>query len=210
MKHLIIIGAGGYGREMYGAALGAVGYGTEFDVRGYLDANPDALADFVGYPPILGAPETYTPQADDVFITALGNIKSRRKCVALIEARGGKFISVIHRSAFLGPNVVVGEGSFIAHNVVLTADVRIGRHATVFHNTSVGHDSTLDDFAHVYAQCSIGGSVRIEAGASVYPGAVIVPRRTIGANAVVGAGSTVILNVDAGVSVIGVPAKPIK
>jgi len=210
MKHLLIIGAGGYGREMYGAALGAVGYGTEFDIRGYLDGRSDALAGFAGYPPVLGAPETYEPQPDDVFITALGNIESRRRCVALIEARGGTFISIIHKSAFLGPNVTVGAGTFIAHNVVLTADIRVGRHAAVFHNTSIGHDSVLEDFTHVYAQCSIGGAVQIEEGASVYPGSVVVPRRTIGAKAVVGAGSTVILNVSAGVSVIGVPAKPIK
>jgi len=210
MKHLIIIGAGGYGREMYGAALGALGHGTEFDVRGYLDGRADALAGSVGYPPVLGAPETYEPQADDVFITALGNIDSRRRCASLIGAHGGRFISIVHRSAFLGPNVTVGEGSFIAPNVVLTADVRVGCHVAVFHNTSIGHDSVLDDFTHVYAQCSIGGSVRIEEGASVYPGSVVVPRRTIGANAVVGAGSTVILNVKPGVTVIGVPAKPIK
>jgi len=210
MKHLIIVGAGGYGREMYGAALGAVGYGTEFDVRGYLDGKPDALDGFSGYPPVIGAPETYVPQADDVFITALGNIESRRRCVQLIEAQSGKFISLVHRSAFLGPNVTVGAGSFISHNVVLTADVRVGRHAAVFHNTSIGHDSVLEDFTHVYAQCSIGGSVRIEEGASVYPGSVVVPRRTVGTNAVVGAGSTVILNVKPGSSVFGSPARPIR
>jgi len=210
MKHLIIIGAGGYGREMYGAALGAVGYGTAFDVRGYLDGRAEALDGFTGYPPILGTPEAYEPEPDDVFITALGSIESRRRCVTTVESRGGKFVSIIHRSAFLGPNVTVGAGSFIAPNVVLTADVHVGRHVAVFHNTSIGHDSELEDFTHVYAQCSIGGSVRIEEGASVYPGSVVVPRRTVGANAVVGAGSTVILNVRPGVSVFGSPAKPIR
>ena len=58
MKHLVIIGAGGYGREMYGAALGAVGYATAFDVKGYLDARADALEGFAGYPPVIGSPET--------------------------------------------------------------------------------------------------------------------------------------------------------
>ncbi len=209
MKHLIIIGAGGYGREMYGAALGAIGYGTEFDVRGYLDARADALNGFKGYPPILGAPDTYTIHEDDVFITALGDLESRRRCVQALEARGATFLSIIHRTAFLGPNVTVGVGSFIAPNVVLTADIQVGHHAAVFHNTSIGHDSVLADYTHVYAQCSLGGSVKIEEGASVYPGAVIVPRRTIGAGSVVGAGSTVILNVRPGISVFGTPAKPI-
>lgn len=210
MKHLVIIGAGGYGREMYGAALGAVGYATAFDVKGYLDARADALEGFAGYPPVIGSPETYVPEPDDVFISALGGIDSRRRCVRLVSDRGGKFVSVIHRTAFLGPNVTVGEGSFIAPNVVLTADVRVGDHVSVFHNTSIGHDTVLADFSHVYALCSLGGSVRIGNGAIVYPGSVVVPRRTIGDGAVVGAGSTVILNVRPGTTVFGSPAAPVK
>ena len=210
MKHLVIIGAGGYGREMYGAALGSVGYGTAFDVRGYLDARADALDGFAGYPPVIGDPSTYVPDVDDVFITALGDVASRRRCVQQVIEHGGSFVSLVHRTAFLGPNVTVGDGSFIAPNVVLTADVRIGRHVAVFHNTSIGHDTSLEDFSHVYAQCSIGGSVRVGNGAVVYPGSVVTPRRTVGEGAVVGAGSTVILNVKPGVTVFGSPAKPVK
>ena len=210
MKHLVIIGAGGFGREMFGAAREAVGYGTAFDIRGFLDAHADALDGFAGYPPVIGAPETYVPQPDDVFITALGNLDSRRRCADFIESRGGRFASVIHRTAILGPNVTVGDGSFIAPNVVLTADVRIGRHVAVFHNTSIGHDTSLEDFSHVYAQCSIGGEVRVGEGAVVYPGAVVTPRRTIGEESVVGAGSTVILNVKPRTTVFGSPAKPVK
>ena len=209
MKHLVIIGAGGFGREMFGTAREAVGFGAEFDIKGFLDARADALDGFSGYPPVIGSPETYVPEADDVFVTALGGIPIRRKCAQLIEARGGKFISIVHRSAFLGPNVKVGEGAFIAPNVALTADVTVGRHAAVFHMSSVGHDSVLGDYSHVYAQCSIGGSVRIGEGAAVYPGSVVVPRRTIGRDAVVGAGSTVILNVKDGVTVFGSPARPV-
>ena len=35
MKYLVIVGAGGFGREMFGAAREAVGYGTEFDIKGF-------------------------------------------------------------------------------------------------------------------------------------------------------------------------------
>ena len=210
MRHLVIIGAGGYGRETYGLAVGSVGYGIDFDVKGFLDARSDALAGFVGYPPVLGTPETYVPEADDVFITAIGNIASRRTCAESVAARGGRFIALIHRTATLGPNVAVGEGTLIAPNAFVSADARIGRHAAVFHGTSIGHDAVLEDFTHVYAQCSVGGGVRLETGACVYPGAVIVPRRTIGADAVVGAGATVILNVKRGETVFGSPARRVK
>ena len=210
MRHLLIVGAGGFGREMYGAARESVGFGTEFDIKGFLDARTDALDGFAGYPPILGDPSAYEPQPDDVFVTALGSIAARRRCAEMLEARGGVFIAVVHRSASLGPNVTVGAGTFIAHNVVLTADVTVGRHACVFHCTSIGHDTVLGDYSHVYAQCAIGGAVRIGAGAAVYPGSQVVPRRTLGAGSVVGIGSVVMLNVAPGQTVYGNPARPVE
>lgn len=209
MKHLLIVGAGGFGREMFGAAREAVGFGSEFDVLGFLDARPGALDGFAGYPPVIGDPADYVPRADEVFVTALGDIAARRRCVAALEAKGARFMAVVHRSAFLGPNVSVGAGSFIAPHAVLTADISVGRHACVFHGSSVGHDTVVGDFAHVYAQCSLGGAVKVAPGARVFPGSVVVPRRTLGADSTVGAGSVVILDVPAGTTVFGNPAAPI-
>ena len=207
MKNLVIIGAGGFGREMFSAAREALGFGERFRIKGFLDANPAALDGFSGYPAILGSPEAYAIDAEDVFVTALGSIESRRRCVGLIESRGGVFVPVIHRSASLGPNVAVGDGAFIAHNVVLTADIKVGRHACVFHGTVIGHDTVLDDYSHVYSLVSIGGGVRIGEGASVFPGAKVVPRIAIGEGAIVGIGSTVVRDVAPRITVFGSPAK---
>lgn len=210
MKNLVIIGAGGFGREMFAAALEAVGYGTGFTVAGFIDDNPAALDGFASYPPVLGSLADYEIKENDVFITAIGSVSTRRKCAAAIEARGGRFISVIHRTASVGPNVTIGEGSFLAPNTTITADVEVGRHSCVFHNSSVGHDSVLGDFTHVYAQCAIGGGVVMEEGSVVYPGSVVTPRRKIGAGAVVGALSAVFADVPAGVAVLGNPATVLK
>ena len=207
MNNLIIIGAGGFGREMFGSAREALGYGEKFRIKGFLDGNPAALEGFSGYPEIIGTPETYEIEKGDVFITALGSITSRRRCAEMIESRGGVFIPVIHRSASLGPNVAVGDGSFIAHNVVLTADVKVGRHSCVFHGTVIGHDTTLGDYSHVYSLVSIGGAVRVADGAAIFPGAKVVPRVAIGEGATVGIGSTVIRNVSPGITVFGSPAE---
>ena len=209
-KHLVIIGAGGFGREMFGAAREAVGFGTEFDIKGFLDDRIDALSGFNGYPPVLSSLAGYRPEPDDVFITALGDIATRRRCAGLIAAKGGRFISVVHRTASLGPNVTVGAGSFVAHNVVLTADVKVGRHACVFHGTVIGHDTVLGDFSHVYSLVSIGGGVSIGERASVFPGARIVPRISIGNGATVGIGSAVMRSVDPGITVFGVPAQRLR
>ncbi len=209
MKRLVIVGAGGFGREMFAAAREAIGHGEDFAVAGFLDDNPHALDGFPGYPPLLGSLSDYEFGADDVFVTAVGSIPVRRRLAAQIEKRGGAFATVVHRSAVIGPNVSIGEGSFIAPNVSITADVSIGRHVCVFHNTSIGHDTAVEDFAHIYAQCSVGGSVRIASGANIYPGSVITPRRKIGEDAVVGVLSAVFADVPPHMTVLGNPAAPL-
>ena len=147
---------------------------------------------------------------NDVFITAIGDIGARRRCVEALEERGAQFVKLVHATAVLGCNVRVEEGSFVGPYAFVSCDTHIGRHSCVFHGTSIGHDVNIGNFAHVYAQCSIGGGVNVGEGAVVYPGSVVVPRRSIGAGAVVGAGSVVFVDVDPGVTVIGNPAAPMK
>lgn len=88
MKHLVIIGARGFGREVYHSAIDSIGYGTEFDIKGYLDDKSDALSQYEGYPAIIGSVETYQPQADDVFICALGDVKWKKHYAQIIEEKG--------------------------------------------------------------------------------------------------------------------------
>ena len=210
MKRLVIVGAGGYGREMYFAAKRALGYWKEWEIAGFLDDNLAALDAYKNYPTILGKVEEYEIAADDVFITALGSLKSRRACVEALEKRGAKFISIIDRDAFIGGDVHIGDGVFIAHGAVLTAAISIGNHSCIFHNTTVGHDTQIGEFSHIYAQCAIGGNVHIGSGVSIYPGATIVPRRNSGDNAVVGINSSVIVDVLPGTTVFGSPAMELK
>ncbi len=209
MKRLLIVGAGGFGREMFAAAQGASGYGAEFVVEGFLDENPNALSAYSGYPPILCSPQEYEPKPNDVFITAVGSLSARRKLVDIIEKRGGEFVSVVHKTAFIGPNVSIAVGSFIAPGVSLTCDISVGRHSCIFHNSSVGHDTIIGDFSHIYAQCAIGGAVEIGNDVSVFPGAVVTPRRKLGDGAVIGALSAVFANVAPHTRVLGNPAAPL-
>ena len=53
MKHLIIIGAGGMGRTMYDMARESIGYGSQYDIRGFIDDNVSALDNFANYPPLI-------------------------------------------------------------------------------------------------------------------------------------------------------------
>jgi hypothetical protein len=86
MKHLIIIGAGGMGRTMYDMARESKGYGTEYDIRGFIDDNMSALDNFENYPPIIAPISGYIPNLEDIFVCSIGGL-SRRKCMEEIIAK---------------------------------------------------------------------------------------------------------------------------
>ena len=65
MKHLLIIGASLWGREVYDIAKSCIEAGADLDIKGFLDSRAEVLSNFKNYPPIIGPVETYEIQKDD-------------------------------------------------------------------------------------------------------------------------------------------------
>ena len=207
MKQLIIIGARGFGREVFSLAQRSVGFNEHFVIKGFLDSKSDALDGFDGYPPILGTVEDYNLLENDVFICALGSVKWKKHYAEIILNKGGEFINLIHKSVVINNNVNIGSGCIICEHCILSNDVLICDFVTIHSFTILGHDTFLGKYVHLGAFCFTGGFSRIDDEATVYVRATILDRLNIGIGATVGAGSLVIRNVKDGVTVIGNPAK---
>lgn len=94
MKHLIIVGAGGMGRSMYLHAQNCIGYGTIFDVKGFLEIDKNMLDNFEGYPPIIGDENTYHICKDDVFICSFGDVNLKYKVVSKLREKNAEFFTL--------------------------------------------------------------------------------------------------------------------
>lgn len=207
MKHLVIIGAGGFGREVHNMAPFCRGYGDEFEIKGFINDIPDALDGFEGYAPIIGTIKDYVPQPDDVFICAIGDIAGRKMCVSLLLSRGAEFINLIHKTAGWARNTVIGRGCILGIRVGISCDCKIGDFTVLQDECLVGHDSVIGDFCQLHPRVFIAGKVSIEDEVHVGPYALVHPGKKVGAGVTVGAGSFVIRNVKSGSTVYGNPAK---
>ena len=209
MKNLLIIGARGWGREVYDIATACIQNGSGFVVKGFLDDKADALDAYKDYPPVIGPVESYDIQKDDVFICALGDVTHKKHYVKLILDKGGEFLSLVHPTAVLGNNARIGTGCILGAFANVSSDTVIGDFVTFSIKAGMGHDSTIGDYSHIGGMCCISGFVTVGESVTMHPGSIIVPHRKIGDNAVIGTGSVVLANVKAGTTVFGNPAKKI-
>lgn len=195
MKQLIIIGARGFGREVYSLAKRAIGYNETFVIKGFLDDKRDALDSFEKYPLILASVENYKIQVNDIFICALGSVESKKYYANIILSKGGTFFSLIDKTVVLGENCQIGVGCTICAFVVISNDVKIDDFVTIHPSVIIGHDVSIGNHVHVGAYCFFGGFTVIEDEVAIYVRATIFDRVRIGKQAVIGAGVSVRKNV---------------
>mgnify|MGYP002626216124 FL=1 len=206
MKHLIIIGAGGMGRTFYDMARESIGYGSEYDIAGFIDDDLTQLDNFTNYPPIVSTISEYTPKADDLFICSIGGA-SRRKCMENIIQKGGRFLTMIHQTARIGTNVVIGEGTIVGAFTTIGADAKVGKYNMIQSYTVIGHDSSIGDFNRIDTHVTLVGGTIVENDTDIHTAAMISHNVVVETGSRVAACSFVIRKVKAGTTVMGNPAK---
>ncbi len=210
MKNLLIIGARGFGRDIFNLAIVCPGYQKEYKIKGFLDDKKNALDEYHNYPPIVDSVENYVIGVDDVFICALGDVQYKKKYIQIIKDKGGKFISLIHPAAWVDSHAKIGTGCIVLQNAVLGSGSIIGDFVLIQISTIIGHDVKVGDYSRVdcHAVCT-GGSV-LEEEVTIHTAAIINQKIRVGRGACVGAGSFVIRKVIENTTVFGNPAIRLK
>lgn len=203
-KRLIIVGAGGFGREVYGLITQQVS--SEWEVYGFLDDNPSALEAWDLPHKIIGDIAHYQPSEREVFLPAIGMPKSRLPICRALQKKGAHFINFIHPHTTIGKYNKIGNGSIIYPGTRLTSFITIGDYVNFTLNASVGHDVQLADGCSLSGHTEVNGACQLGEGVFMGSHATILPRIKIGDYAVVGAGSVVVSTIKAGMTVMGIPA----
>ena len=208
MKNLVIIGVGGFAREIFWHAQKSLGFDVDWQIKGFLDGDKKlSAAEYELLPEkLLGDADGYEICADDVFTCAVGSPKARKILAEKILARGGKFINLISEQAEIVPTARLGQGVIISPFVGVSERVSLGDFVAVNAQTIIGHDARVGNFSCIMPHVAISGKVQIGAEVFVGSGAVLLPKAKIEDGATVGAGSVVLKKVRAGKTVFGNPA----
>ena len=94
MKKLIIVGAGGFGREVFSYAQHIQAIRKEWEIAGFIDDNLEALAGYNYRPPIIGMIQDHNPKDDEIFAMGVGLPTSQKLTLANnLSEKGAKFIN---------------------------------------------------------------------------------------------------------------------
>ena len=206
MKQLLILGAGGMGKEIYYTARHSIGYGTEFVVKGFLDF-PNPEWDTNVYPPILGFEDDYEILPDDVFTCSIGDVHLKRKVCEKMKARGANFQTLIFDNVQIRENVKIGEGCIIDSFAHIGSDAVIGENCLIQAFSCVAHDCVIGDYARIDVRSLLVGGVVVGNNVTVHTNAVVSHKVMLEDDSTVAAKSFVIKKVKAGTTVLGNPAK---
>jgi sugar O-acyltransferase (sialic acid O-acetyltransferase NeuD family) len=206
---IVIVGAGGFGREVLDVieAINAAGGNLEF--QGFIDDGPVDEQLLARRAATLLGPSEALRESDVAYVVAIGSGSARRKVVETLSNGACKPAVLVHPASSVGADNQIGPGCILTAGCRVTTNITLGSHVQLHVNSCVGHDSTLGDFASVFPGATVSGNVTLGAGATIGTGANVLPGLTIGEGAFVGAGAVVTRDVEAEQIVVGSPAKPI-
>jgi sugar O-acyltransferase (sialic acid O-acetyltransferase NeuD family) len=207
MRKILILGAGGFGREVWNYLSQSPKCGVEWQIGGFLDDNVNALDEFDYPQKIVARTADYQAKPGELIVCALGSPEVKEKvCTSLLD-RGAVFKTFVHHTALVGKKACLGKGCFLAPHSIITSDACLGDFVTINCFSGCGHDVVIGDFTTLSSYCDLTGGVQL--GKKVFLGShvTVVPGRKVGDSAYIGAGSAVVTHVKSGQKVLGVPAK---
>lgn len=209
MKDIVIIGAGGFGREVAMLIEEINKQEPTWNIVGFVDDSSDIAENIVNGIKVVGNIEWLKKQQLYV-INAIGNGNIREQINRRLNGSKNKFATLIHPNVLQSSTVQIGQGTIICAGNILTTNITIGDHVIINLSSTIGHDDKIDDYVTILPGSNISGFVHLNRCVTIGTGTQVIQNLEIGENTIVGAGATVVKNLPANCTAVGSPAKPIK
>lgn len=209
MKDLVIIGAGGFAREVAWLVEEINNSRPTWNLLGYLDENRASGEEINGLPILGNMAWLDSRQSGITAVCAIGDPRTRRRIVESLRGQVA-FAALVDPSVKMSSSVSIGLGTIICAGSIATVNVSIGNHVVVNLDCTLGHDSILHDFCSLMPSVNVSGGVTLGEGAYCGTGVQIIQGKTVGPWTTIGAGAVVVNDLAKMVLAVGVPAKVVK
>ncbi len=198
-QDVVILGAGGLGRELFWWAREA-----GLNPIGFIDDNLHALDAFADYAPVIGTVDEAPLSAP--ILCGIGQNPIRRACIEKLTARGATFASCIHPLAKVY-HATLGAGAIVAPYAYIGADAKVGDFLFIQTGAVLGHDVTAGDFLRMDTTSFIGGFAQLGSDITLHTGAKVMPGKRVASGSILAAGAVLMNNLSTSAKVFGNPAQ---
>ena len=210
MHELVMVGCGGFGREVADVISAINAQAPTSDLVGFVDDDPSsedieriARLDL----PLLGTVAGALAGPARQYALGIGSGPVRRLLDRRFEAAGWAAPVLVHPQASIGADVDLGPGTILCAGARLTTNIHLGRHVHVNLNSTIGHDTSLLDYVTVNPLVAVSGGVTIGEATMLGTHCAVLQNVEIGRDSVVGGSALVIRDVGDKAIVKGVPAR---
>jgi sugar O-acyltransferase (sialic acid O-acetyltransferase NeuD family) len=211
LKQVVIIGAGGFAREVLDVFDAVNAITPTYEVLGFVvDQQYGKPGEIINAKPILGGFDWLEKHKGIHTVCGVGAPEHRLQLIRRAAEAGSTFCSIVHPNVILTRWIEIGEGTVITAGCILTNQIKIGNHVHINLDSTIGHDVVIEDYVTISPGAHISGNIVLKEGSYIGTGANIIEKKVIGNWSVVGAGSTVTKDVPDNSTVVGIPARVIK
>lgn len=212
MKDIVIIGCGGFGREVAWLIEEINNVNQEWNILGFIDDDTLNHGQIINGYTVLGGFEYLKEKKNIYYVCAIGSAKSRRR---IVEEKCSKYniipATLVHPSVLMNKkNVYIGEGSIVCASNILTVNINVGKHTLINLDCTIGHDVIIEDYVTIYPSVNISGNCKVALCSELGTGTHIIQGKNIGKGTIIGAGTVVIRDIGDNCVAVGNPARVIK
>jgi len=204
MKNLVIVGNGGFAKEVKWLVDRINVKNTTWNFLGYIDKDKYVKG-------VIGNDEFLLSYKDKLAVAlSIGTSYNRKRLYDLYKTNSNLYFpNLIDPDVLLSESVSMGIGNIICAGCIMTVDITVGNGNIINLDCTIGHDVIIDDFVTINPGANVSGNVHLQTCVEIGTGTQIIQGKTVGCGSRVGAGAVVVSNLPEYCTAVGMPAKPI-
>lgn len=211
MNDIVIIGAGGFGREIKCLIndINDSGPTKLFNILGFIDDGIKVGTQIHEYKVLGNVEYLKSLKNKPQVVFGIGHPPIKKRIIKQLE--GFNFPTLVHPTVDVQAyNIRIGKGCLICKGTIMTCDIEVFDFVTINLACTLGHDAIIKSYSSLMPSVNVSGEVVIEEGVFVGTGVKIVNQMIIGKNSIIGAGAVISKPIPENCTAVGIPAKPLK
>lgn len=205
MKDIVIVGAGGFGREVLWLINEINKVEPTYKILGFIDDFVKQNHYIKPYE-VLGGVDYLNTLNEVSAVIAIGYPINKRDIVQRVTNQKITYPNLVFPGVIHADDLDLGKGVVICAGATLTVNIKIADFVSIHTGVTVGHDTVINPFSTVLPGCNVAGNVNIGHSTMVGTGSRIIQGLSIGDESIIGAGAVVLQDIQDNVVAVGVPA----